>query len=283
MNDRECMCKHIINWVARTKYMLMTQKRYYHWNRSFLKLRHPKLYTEKLNYLRLHQYYNNPKITECVDKYEVKNYLRRLGKEDLCAKTYGVYSKASGIKWDCLPEQFVIKCNHGSGYNYVCREKSALDIKKTEKLIDGWMKEDYWKKELELVYKNVSKKILVEEYLGDSIETYRICCFGGLPKFIYIVTTIKGKDFWDFYDIKWQKIKVNENIATNIIREKPIHLEKMLELAKELSRPFEFVRIDFYEAKGKVYFSEFTFLPAGGYFVPWPEKYNRMWGRWIKI
>ena len=283
MNDRASVCKLIFEWAARTKYMLLTQKRYYHWNKCFVNLRHPKLYTEKLNYLRLHQYYNNPKITECVDKCEVKNYLRRLGKEELCAATYDVYGKASQIDWDCLPEQFIIKCNHGSGYNYVCRDKASLDINKAVKMLDGWMKEDYWKKEMELVYKNIRKKILVEEYLGDSIETYRVCCFSGVPKLIYIVTTLNGKDYWDFYDLKWKKIKVNENIGSNKVHEKPNNLEKMLELAEELSQPFEFVRVDFYEAKGKVYFSEFTFLPSGGYFVPWPEKYNRMWGRWIKI
>ena len=42
----------------------------------------------------------------------------------------------------------------------------------------------------------------------------------------------------------------------------------MLKLAKKLSKPFEFVRIDFYIGENDlIYFSEFTFTPAAGYQV----------------
>ena len=38
----------------------------------------------------------------------------------------------------------------------------------------------------------------------------------------------------------------------------------MVEIAKILSEDFDFVRVDLYEYKDQVYFSELTFSPFGG-------------------
>ena len=38
----------------------------------------------------------------------------------------------------------------------------------------------------------------------------------------------------------------------------------MVEIARTLSEDFEFVRVDLYEYKDQVYFSELTFSPFGG-------------------
>ena len=50
----------------------------------------------------------------------------------------------------------------------------------------------------------------------------------------------------------------------------PQHLDEMVEMAKRLSKNIPFVRVDFYEIDGNVYFGELTFYPAGGMgiFVP---------------
>ena len=39
----------------------------------------------------------------------------------------------------------------------------------------------------------------------------------------------------------------------------------MIEYATILSKDFKFVRVDFYEIEGKVYFGELTFIPAASY------------------
>lgn len=46
--------------------------------------------------------------------------------------------------------------------------------------------------------------------------------------------------------------------------EKPVNFNRMKEYARALSRDFEFVRVDLYDAGEKVYFGELTFSPAGG-------------------
>ena len=44
----------------------------------------------------------------------------------------------------------------------------------------------------------------------------------------------------------------------------PKNLQKMLEVAERLARPFPIVRVDLYNLNGKIYFGEMTFTSLGG-------------------
>lgn len=250
-----------------------------------LHLDKPKYFCEKLHYLKLNQYYNNPLVTACIDKYEVKNYMRCMREEDLCAKLYGVYNRPEEIEWNKFPEQFVIKCTHGCGYNIICRDKRDFSIRKAEKQLRKWMRDDYWVKYAETQYRFVKKRIIVEEYLGDNLITYRFCCFHGEPKFIYVMTEESGKCYVDYFGTDWSKLDYKwigcESDPAPI--EKPDRLDEMLRVARLLSRGFPFVRIDLYSTNGSVYLSEFTFLPAGGIMKFDKRSTARMLGSWIDV
>ena len=69
----------------------------------------------------------------------------------------------------------------------------------------------------------------------------------------------------------------------NVVIEKPDTLEKMLEIAKVLSKDEPYVRIDFYSVDHKPYVGEITFFPASGYGKFVPEKYDRIFGDLIKL
>ena len=222
-----------------------------------LSLDKPKYFCEKLHYLKLNQYYNNPLVTACVDKYEVKNYMCCMGKEELCAKLYGVYSKPEEINWQELPDQFVIKCTHGCGYNIICRNKRNFSIQKAKGQLRKWMKEDYWVKYAETQYRFIKKRIIIEEYLGDDLITYRFCCFHGEPKFIYMMEEMEGKICIDYFDTDWKKLDYKwRGCDSNLVSiERPDGLDEMLRVAGLLSRGFPFVRIDLYSINGRVYLS----------------------------
>jgi len=57
----------------------------------------------------------------------------------------------------------------------------------------------------------------------------------------------------------------------------------MLEFAKKLSEGFPFLRTDFYEVNGKLYFSEFTFYSDAGMTAFHPEEWDYKLGSWIKL
>ena len=247
-------------------------------------LEHPKYFCEKLQYLKLHEYYNNPLVTACVDKYEVKNYMRCIGKEDMCPKLYGAYEKPDEINWNKLPRQFVVKCTHGCGYNLICRNKKGFHTKQAEKQLKRWLREDYWTKYAETQYRFIKKRIIIEEYLGDDLITYRFCCFHGKPMLIYVMTE-EGKNYIDYFDTDWNKLDYRWIGWDNHPKrpKKPEELGKMLDAAAKLSRGFPFVRVDLYCRSGQIYLSEFTFLPAGGIMKFEKKSTARLLGSWIDV
>ena len=242
---------------------------------------------EKIQCLKLGEYYNNPLVTQCVDKYRVKEYVSKF-KDIKCAKLYGVYDSPEEIRWTELPDEFVIKCNHGCGYNILCKNKEEFDIENAKKKLRQWLKESYWKEFCETQYRFVEKKIIIEEYLGDDVLTYKFYCFNGIPKVLYVSSNGENgeKDkYIDYYDMDWNhidvRLKPHPNAPFSV--EKPDGFNKLIEAAEKLSRDFKFVRVDLYYINGEIYISEFTFIPTGGFMILTPEGISKEWGSWLKI
>ena len=103
-----------------------------------MNLADPKTFTEKLQWLKI--FYRNEKMTICSDKYRVREYLKECGVEYLGNEVLGVFDDARKIDFDKLPEKFVAKANHGSGWNLICKDKSSLDQKGCVKTMNEWLK-----------------------------------------------------------------------------------------------------------------------------------------------
>ena len=89
-------------------------------------LKNPKLYTEKVQWLKLHD--RKPEYTTMVDKCEAKKYIADIVGERYIIPTYGVWEKFDDIDFENLPNRFVLKCTHDSGGLVICKDKSKLDI-----------------------------------------------------------------------------------------------------------------------------------------------------------
>ena len=283
--------KEIWRWYSRTKNRLLsTFFPKYNTQRLFKKRfgrkiewKHPVEINDKIQWLKFNTYYHNDVITQCVDKYRVREYLEAKGMGNLLPKLYGVYTKGEDIEWQNLPKQFVIKCNHGCGYNILCTDKDKLNQNDTVKQLKKWMREDYWKDRAEVQYKYVEKKIIVEEYLGDNLATHKFLCFNGVPKSLYIISDGNGiKDLYlDYFDMDWNRLSYihqgrHEHYPGEIT--KPASFEKMKDIAEKLSRGFPFVRVDLYDVQGEVFFSELTFIPTAGFMRLEPKEIAKQWG-----
>ncbi len=243
-----------------------------------LKLNNPRSLNEKFMWLKLNTYNHNPLINICVDKYRVKEYVRQKGLSDIL-NTFigkGVYNSVSEIPWTDLPNQFVVKCTHGSGYIIICKNKKDFNIEDAKVRLNKWMKEDYSLIYSEIQYKYIEKKIIIEKYLGNYILAIKFYCFNGKPEFAVVCKNIgEKKDIYnDFYDMNWHKLNfISADHDTNPkIVEKPQNLKKMISITEILSEDFPFVRVDLFNINNKIFFSELTFIPYGGLmkFIP-PE------------
>lgn len=229
-------------------------------------LESPRDFNEKLQWLKLNEPMELKAI--CSDKYEVYNYINDNYSFKIMNRLIAVYDNVEKIDWRELPQRFAIKCNHGCGYNLIVDDKDRLDKSESTKIISKWMKQRYGDVALQYHYNLIKPKVIIEEYIdGDphlGLVDYKVYCFRGVPKLVLVCTNRSAGLRLDFYDLQWNRLPIGHlsNESPQSIP-KPSTLSDMVTYASELSKPFTFVRIDFYENNGKVVFGEFTFTPAG--------------------
>jgi len=239
-----------------------------------LNLSNPKTFNEKIQWLKL--YYKNPLIGKCADKYMLREYAEKLGLQDILNEIYGIYENAENIDFDTLPEKFVIKCTHGSGYNIICTDKHSLNLQQVRKKLDKWMKSRYSVIAAELQYDEIKPRIIIEKYLGNEQEKvpldYKIFCFNG---HVRLTMVCKGryeeeKTKFYYFDNNWKMLPIDKsykgiyNEEKKYYIKKPYTFDKMIFYAEKLSASFPFVRVDFYEYENKVILGEMTFTPCAG-------------------
>lgn len=257
---------------------------------KILNLDEPKTFTEKMQWLKLNEYWHNDLVTQCIDKYRVREYIIKKGCGYILNDLYGVWDSVDEIDWDNLPNKFVIKCNHGCGYNIVCNDKNDFNIKEAKKMINKWMHESYGWANAELIYSDIKPKIICERFIesedGMDLRDYKIFCSYGTPKLIYVITGGHGdNECLDYYTPEWQWIPVNNGTLPNAgdIVKKPKQLSEMLNVASVLSEDFPIVRVDLYSEYGNIYFGELTFLATGGMSKYSPDIYDREFGDMFPI
>jgi hypothetical protein len=242
----------------------------------------PETFNEKLQWLKVNWY--DPDATICADKYEVRNFVREKIGEKYLTKLYGVYEDVDQINFNDLPEKFVLKGTHGSAMNLVCGDKKKISWEEEKKIIRNWLKTNFYYGAREWVYKDITPRIIIEEFLGENIVDYKLYCFNGEPKYWFVCSDRSSGVRADYYELKWEKAPfrwIYPPITTN--PKKPENADEMVELARKLSKQFPFVRVDFYEIDGKVYFGELTFFHGGGFGWYEPREYNKILGNMLQL
>lgn len=292
MNELRNIFRNIMGIISNVSPTLNSKIYYFIKMHKKLNLKNPKTFNEKLMYLKLNTYKDNELVTKCADKYKVREYVKNSGCEEILNKLIDVYDSVDDIDFDKLPNKFVLKCNHASGYNIICDDKSKLDIKDTKKKLRKWMKSDFWKYGAEIQYKGIEKKIVCEKFLdtkdGNAIADFKIYCFGGKPELcLMCIERNFGKPKKYFLDKNWNLMPEINNLSEDEIKsfkiEKNESLDKMYEYAEILSKPFEFVRVDFYNYNNKPIFGEMTFTPAGCLSKQYTDEASSKLGEMINI
>ena len=253
-------------------------------------LENPKTFNEKLMWLKLNKYADDPLVSQCSDKYAAREYVEKCGLGHTLNDLIGAWDRAEDIDWSSLPQRFAIKCNHGCGYNLICQDKSKFDTKKATEQLDAWMKDDFWKEYAEVHYRTIPKKIICENYLegkGNALPVdFKIYCFNGEPEYIgnFIERDLVTDEILrGYFDLDWNPSPVFKGEMQPELFERPKTLETMLEYARILAKPFPFVRVDFYEVDGKIYFGELTFTPTGCLATYYTEEAQQKLGELLDV
>lgn len=252
-----------------------------------LNLENPKTFNEKLQWLKLYYYPNNKLAVKCADKYAVREYIKKKGYESSLVPLLGVWDNPKNINWKELPNEFVLKCNHGCAYNLVCNNKDKFDKIKASKQLNTWLKEDFGAFNIELHYSKIKPhKIICEKFLGENLLDYKFFCFNGEPKFMYLSSDLihDRQAKVGFFYLDGSKMELKREDYANVEEiELPKFYEEMLNMASNLCKDFPFVRVDFFVTNSKYYFAELTFTP-GACMMPFnPKSYDLEWGKMLDL
>ena len=166
--------------------------------------------------------------------------------------------------------------------------KTELTITKK---IEKSMKTNYYKGGREWPYKNVKPQIIAEEYMedisGNGLTDYKFYCFNGVPKYLYVSNGMDNHETarLSFLTMNWEKAPFGRSdyLEFEVLPPKPTKFDEMVKIAKSLSGGHPFLRVDLYEINNKVYFSELTFSPCGGFMPFVPEEWDAKLGEMVNI
>lgn len=253
----------------------------------------PRTLNEKLNWMKLN--FRDPLQKIAADKYAVRAHVAEQIGEKYLVPLIQKYDRAEAIRFADLPGAFVLKVNHGSGQNWIVRDKSREDERKVVRTFREWMRTSHYVASREWPYKGMKPAIVAEELLLDEAgripSDFKLHCFGGKAAAIQVDLDRETAHRRNFYDLDW---KLQPFIWTEWAGDKPswpngraverpAALAEMVRVAEALAAGFPYARIDLFYCRGQVYFGEITFYHGGGFERFEPPEYDRVLGEKLDL
>jgi hypothetical protein len=250
-----------------------------------LNLDNPTTFTEKLQWLKL---YGRPEqYAPLADKFAVYEHVRSRIGEVYLNRLLGSWQRAEDVPWDDLPQRFVLKATHASGWNLIVPEKSRVDRQQALATCARWLRESYSPRSREPVYSGIPPRVIAVEYLGDpdtELFDYKLYCFNGKVRLVHVDTERFSGHRRTFYSPEWQRLPFSYTYPVrDEAVERPAALEKMIELAERLAGTIPFVRVDFFYIHGRIIFGEMTFFPDAGFGAFTPPEWDGIVGSYLEL
>jgi hypothetical protein len=258
-----------------------------------LNLENPKTLNEKINWLKLNFSHKNETIF--ADKFAIRDFVKKsFGDEYLIPLVYET-RKPSSIKPEIFPDYpVIVKANHDSGSYRIIRDKNSVDWSKLQTDCRFWLTRNYYWVEREKQYKNIVPRIIIEKLLitkdGKIPFDFKLNCINGKVEFIYVSVDREGDNKRNIYDRNWNPLNftwAGKNKDVSKLRgpeiPPPVNLDRMIEIAEKIASEFYYVRIDFYDVDGKIYFGEITQHHGGGFDCIRPFEWDLKFGEMLNL
>lgn len=228
---------------------------------------------------------HNPDFPRVADKIEVRKWIRDHGFSIEGPKLRWIGKDPADIPDDLLSENVVVKANHASGFNMFLAERPTnrdTFNKKAASLIArpygrGWHEWAYFK---------IDPKILVEDFVSDArLEMKFYTCEDQIVRVFaaYDRTGDPKADIWlcdengDLFVSDLRSATLEESAR----RPLPASANRAAELARQIGRHFDHMRIDFLTDGERLWFGELTIYNLGGHIdrtePAGVERMNRAW------
>ncbi|WP_311053127.1 ATP-grasp fold amidoligase family protein [Rhodococcus qingshengii] len=229
--------------------------------------RKPSRFTEKIQWRIIRD--RRELISRCGDKLAMKMHAAVTDPDILIPETLwfgtdlkSVYNRDWGTDW-------VLKPIGGSGYTVFgsgSLRESGVDLD----AVGTWKVDAQARLYGEWTYKHARPGYLIEKRIetaqGESPNDLRFFVFDGAVRVIQVDSPRTSVVHRRFYTPDWVPLDVNQGKGKVLADPVPApeRLSDMIKHASRIGADFDFIRVDLYEALGKIYFGEITPYPAGG-------------------
>jgi hypothetical protein len=277
-------------WLSDRKYL---SKRFFKAHDYVLNWEHPTTLNEKLQVLKA--VYSGALHQRVSDKFEARQFLKeKFGEEYLIPLVFQT-KNVNDIKIENFPDYpVIVKANHDAGNYRIIRDKKIIDLEKLRVDCKWWLSWNYYMADREQQYTAIQRRIVVEKLLttkkGNIPNDYKLNYLNGVLAFVYVSVDREGGNFRNIYDSEWNPLHfkwANKKKLAKTKRgpeiEAPASFSKMKEIGSEIAKLFPFVRVDFYDVDGKLYFGEVTLCHGGGFDKFEPVEMDTFFGNKLTI
>jgi hypothetical protein len=268
-------------------------------NRRFLKVHQypmnwekPETLNQKIQWSK--RFGHKPEYTTMADKLAVRDFFAtEIGSEYLIPLLYRTRNPKT-LQFNDLPEvPFVVKANHDSGSYQIFRDRKEVNLPLLQRQCRWWLGKNYYWVDREPEYRDIVPEILIEKLLqtpdGHIPNDYKFNVFGGKVGFIYVSVDREGTNKRNIYDRSWNPLYFTWAAPGKDVSQlrgseipPPKSLDRMIEIAEQLGRHFNYIRVDLYEIEGRIYFGELTQHHGGGFDRMLPVEWDYRWGAEVK-
>lgn len=281
-------------WVSGYK----TERRVFEERHGYpFNLENPQSFSEKLCWRKLFD--RNPLLPRIVDKYAARGFVREVLGDELASQLLipllAEVTDPAKIPFDKLPRNYILKANHGSGYNLLVREDKAPDIPEVVRRCKEWLAQSYGTYRHEWAYETIRRRIVVEALLdngdGRPVREIKFQVFHGKCELIQVLNdgswydgvTYFGAGMpsltyftpdWTWLDIHWKYYWLDVDFPAAPQQPPPPRLSEMIALAEKLAAPFDYMRVDLYDLPDGFKFGELTPYHLSGHAAIAPREFD---------
>ncbi|GAA4545731.1 ATP-grasp fold amidoligase family protein [Pseudonocardia xishanensis] len=212
------------------------------------------------------------------DKYDVRSYVAEKVGERYLIPLHALLTDAADLDFDALPGPCVIKGTHGCDMTVLLPDPAVADRAAIRETVRRWLRTDFYRHGWrESPYRGLRPRAVIEEFIGDGAPPtdYKFFMFGGEPGMVVVDQDRFAGHTSTMLTPEWREFAVSGRFAfADDLPPQPANYTEMQDVARALSKDFDFVRIDLYNVDGRIYFGEITHNPGGGLVRLQPREFD---------
>jgi len=255
---------------------------YYSSHRRFPNLLRPRRFSEKMQWRKLFD--SNPAYPLILDKISARHFIASRVGEGRLPQLLWVGEDPADIPFGELDPPYVLKCNHGSGFNIIVPDRRSLNVEQARTKLRSFLSQSYGAPLREPGYLPIEPRVLVERLMleedGTPPREYKLFAFDGRTQVVWGVHVDRSRARFDaVYDLDWRCLNWRAcNPAHSGRFERPAQFDEMLSIANCLSAGFDHLRVDLYVWQGQVRIGELTVYNLGGLVPIHPDEADYILG-----